>query len=145
MPKWPVARATPAELFNALGHLKFVKEEIILPFGSPKYVLRDNDLNFDCNTVEDELETKKFNGNIRLLIAHAVMVLLSVRWAQSSEHYRGCPGRIYQNGTCALIEFYAGTADVQVLMVNAPSKFCTVSSLDFREKTKLQFNQVLKK
>ena len=43
----------PAELFNALGALRFVPEGIILPFGSPKFVLSDNDLKFDWKEVED--------------------------------------------------------------------------------------------
>ena len=38
MSKCPIARAIPAEPFNSLGVLKFVKEEIILPFGSPKFI-----------------------------------------------------------------------------------------------------------
>ncbi len=53
MSKWPVARAIPTELFNSLGVMKFVKKEIIKTFGPPQYTLSDNDLKFDCKTVQD--------------------------------------------------------------------------------------------
>ena len=59
MSKWPIARAIPAELFNSLGALKFVKEEIILPFGTPKFILSDNDLKFDCKAIEDFARDQK--------------------------------------------------------------------------------------
>ena len=59
MYKWPVARAIPAELFKSLPALKFVKEEIILPFGSPKFILSDNDLKFDCKAIEDFVRDQK--------------------------------------------------------------------------------------
>ena len=48
-----------AELFNALGALKFIKERIILPFGSPKFILSDNYLKFDCKAVEDFVRDQK--------------------------------------------------------------------------------------
>ena len=53
MPKWPVARAMPDEIFNALGALKFVKEEIIPLLASSKFILSDSDLKFDCKAVQD--------------------------------------------------------------------------------------------
>ena len=67
----------PAEIFYHLGALKFVKEEIILTFGPPKFILSDNDLNFDCKAVKDFARDKKFNENIRLLITYEVIVSLS--------------------------------------------------------------------
>ena len=51
--KYPVARVMPAELFNDLGALTFVKEEIIVPFVSLKFVSSDNDLKFDYKAIED--------------------------------------------------------------------------------------------
>ena len=53
MSKRQKAQAISAELFNSLRALKFVKEEIILPFGSPKFILSDDDLKFDCKAIED--------------------------------------------------------------------------------------------
>ena len=38
--------------FQPFRSLKFAKEEIILAFGSPKFVLSDNNLKFDCKKVE---------------------------------------------------------------------------------------------
>ena len=64
------------------------------------------------------------------------MVWLNAWWAQSSEHCRRCVVRMWQTGTYASNKFYTGTADVQVQTVNLPSKFCTVSILDLRKKTK---------
>ena len=53
MSKWPVLRAIPVELFNSLGALEFVKKEILLQFGSPKFILSDNDLKFDFKAIKD--------------------------------------------------------------------------------------------
>ncbi len=59
MSKWPVARAIPADLFNSLGVMEFVKKEIIILLGPPKYILSENDLKFDCKAVQDF--THRFN------------------------------------------------------------------------------------
>ena len=59
MSKWPVARAIPHGLFDSLGALKFVKEEMILPFGSPKFILSVNFLKFDCKAIEDFATDRK--------------------------------------------------------------------------------------
>ena len=53
MSKLLVERGTPAEQFNAVRAVKFVKEEIILPFGSPKFVLSDNDIKFHCKAADN--------------------------------------------------------------------------------------------
>lgn len=54
MSKCPVAGVIPAELLKpSLVAAKFVKEEIIQPFGSPKFILSENNLKFDCETTED--------------------------------------------------------------------------------------------
>ncbi len=51
MSKRPVAWGIPTEFFNSLGVIKFGKKEIIMAFGPPQYVLSDNDIKFDCNSV----------------------------------------------------------------------------------------------
>ena len=53
-----------------------------------------------------------------------------------------CPANISDWGLC-LDQVLYGTTDVQVLEVNPPLKFFTVSNLDSRKKTKLLFYQVL--
>ncbi len=53
MSKWPVSWEIPANLFNSLGVMEFVKKEVIMLFGPPQYILSDNDLNFDCKAVQD--------------------------------------------------------------------------------------------
>ena len=77
MSKWRVAQAMRAELFNALGAMKFVQEEIIVQFGSPKFILTDSDLKLYCAEIEDLARDQKTQGNIRPLITNEVMVLLS--------------------------------------------------------------------
>ena len=57
--KWPVTLVIPAELFNSLGALKFFNEEIILPLGSPKFILSDNDLKFDWKAVKEFARDQK--------------------------------------------------------------------------------------
>ena len=118
MSQWLVARAIPAELLSSLGALKFVKEEIILPFGSPKFILSGDDLKFDCKTIKTLLETKRFNGRILLLINLEVMVWLNTWRALSRYNCRRCVERIWQTVTYACTKFYTGIASVQVLTVN---------------------------
>ena len=77
MSKFPVAPAIPAELFNLLGALKFIKEEIILQFGSENFILNENDFKFDCKVIEYFARDKKFNENIPLLTTQEVVVLLN--------------------------------------------------------------------
>ena len=45
--KWPVTWAIPADLFNSLGVMEFVKKEIIMLFCPTQYILSENGLNFD--------------------------------------------------------------------------------------------------
>ena len=52
MSRWPLAWAIPADLFNSLGVMEFVKKEIIMLFGPPQYILSDNDLKLDCEAVQ---------------------------------------------------------------------------------------------
>ncbi len=53
MLKWHVAWGIPADLFNSLGVMEFVKKEIFILLGRPQYILSDNDLKFDCKAVQD--------------------------------------------------------------------------------------------
>ncbi len=59
--RWPVTRMMPPPIFHAEGTMKSIEKEIITPFGSPEYILSDNNLKFDCMAVHDL--TKKHNIN----------------------------------------------------------------------------------
>ncbi len=41
--------------------MKFVENEIIMPFGSPEYILSDKDLRFDFMAVHDSLNKHDIN------------------------------------------------------------------------------------
>ena len=51
--KWPVAWSIPADLYNSIGVIEFVKKENIMIFDPPQYILSDNDLKFDSKAVQD--------------------------------------------------------------------------------------------
>ncbi len=53
MSNWPVAWTIPADLYNSLGAMEFVKKKIIILFGPSQYILSDRCLKFDCKAVKD--------------------------------------------------------------------------------------------
>ena len=65
------------------------------------------------------------------------MVWPSASWAQSSEHYRRFPGQTHHTGTCSLINFYTGTAGVQILTKNDPFKVLYCAKSRFSEENKV--------
>ncbi len=53
MSKWAVAWVIPAELFNSMPVMEFVKKEIIMLLGPPQFAPSGNDLKFDCKAMQD--------------------------------------------------------------------------------------------
>ena len=50
---WPIASAIPSHLFNSQGVLQFVKTELVSMYGTPVFIVSDNDTKFNNAPVRD--------------------------------------------------------------------------------------------
>ena len=132
MSKWPIAWAVPTELFNSLGMMNFVKKEIIMAFGPPQYILRDNDLKFDCKALQDFAHrfnirwkcTSTYNPQGNGVAKRIVGILREALQKVTRIEYKECDR--------SLEDVLSGTGVNLERMESHFLKYCTVLSRDFQ-------------